>query len=55
MGFTDELVLSAIKRSVGAKDWGQLVKGHGGVMDRLDSVAFSAPIFFHLVRYFFTN
>lgn len=55
MGFTGGLVLSAIKRSVGAKDWGQLVKGHGGVMDRLDSVAFSAPIFFHLVRYFFTN
>jgi phosphatidate cytidylyltransferase len=48
------LVLSAVKRSLGAKDWGSAIAGHGGFMDRLDSVAFSAPVFFHLVRYFWT-
>jgi len=47
------LVLSAVKRSLGAKDWGNSIPGHGGVLDRLDSVAFAAPIFFHLVRYWF--
>jgi phosphatidate cytidylyltransferase len=54
MGFLGGLVMSAIKRDRGVKDWGQLVEGHGGMLDRLDSVAFSAPIFFHLTRYFFT-
>jgi len=53
-GFFGGLVLSAIKRSLGVKDWGASIPGHGGVLDRLDSVAFSAPIFFHLVRYWFT-
>jgi phosphatidate cytidylyltransferase len=48
-------VLSAVKRDLGAKDWGDLIEGHGGVLDRLDSVTFSAPIFFHLVRYWFTT
>jgi len=54
MGFLGGLVLSAVKRSLGAKDWGAMIKGHGGVMDRMDSVSFSAPIFFHVTRYFFT-
>jgi phosphatidate cytidylyltransferase len=54
MGFLGGLVMSAIKRDRGVKDWGHLIDGHGGVLDRLDSVAFSAPIFFHLTRYFFT-
>lgn len=54
MGFLGGLVMSAIKRDRGVKDWGQLIEGHGGMLDRLDSVAFSAPIFFHLTRYFFT-
>jgi len=53
-GFFGGLVLSAVKRSIGAKDWGASIPGHGGVLDRLDSVAFSAPIFFHLTRYWFT-
>jgi len=55
MGFLGGLVLSAVKRSLGAKDWGTMINGHGGMMDRMDSVCFSAPIFFHLTRYFFTN
>jgi len=53
-GFLGGLVMSAIKRDRGVKDWGHLVEGHGGVLDRLDSVVFAAPIFFHLTRYFLT-
>jgi phosphatidate cytidylyltransferase len=55
MGFLGGLVMSAIKRDRGIKDWSNLIKGHGGMLDRLDSVAFSAPIFFHLTRSFFTS
>lgn len=51
MGFMGGLVLSAIKRDRGVKDWGHLIAGHGGFIDRMDSVLFSAPVFFHLVRY----
>ena len=51
MGFFGGLVMSAIKRDHGVKDWGHLIAGHGGILDRLDSVLFSAPIYFHLVRY----
>jgi phosphatidate cytidylyltransferase len=54
IGFFGGLILSAIKRDRGLKDWGQTIPGHGGVLDRLDSVCFSAPIFFHLMRYFFS-
>lgn len=52
-GFFGGLVLSAVKRSLGAKDWGYSIPGHGGMLDRLDSIAFSAPIFFHLTRWLF--
>lgn len=55
MGFFGGLSLSAVKRSMAVKDWGHSVKGHGGVLDRLDSVCFSAPVFFHLTRYFFAT
>lgn len=54
MGFLGGLALSAVKRSLGAKDWGAMIEGHGGMLDRLDSVSFAAPVFFHLTRYFFT-
>jgi phosphatidate cytidylyltransferase len=53
VGFLGGLVMSAIKRDRGIKDWGQLLEGHGGMLDRLDSVCFSAPIFFHITRYYF--
>jgi phosphatidate cytidylyltransferase len=53
-GFMGGLALSAVKRSLGAKDWGTLIEGLGGMLDRLDSVCFAAPIFFHVVRYFYT-
>jgi phosphatidate cytidylyltransferase len=55
MGFFGGLVMSAIKRDKGVKDWGHLIAGHGGFIDRLDSVVFSAPIFFHVVRYFWST
>lgn len=51
MGLMGGFVLSAIKRDKGVKDWGKTISGHGGFIDRLDSVLFSAPVFFHLVRY----
>ena len=54
MGFCGGLVMSAIKRDRGVKDWGQMIEGHGGMLDRLDSVIFAAPIFFHLTRYWWT-
>jgi phosphatidate cytidylyltransferase len=52
-GFCGGLVLSAVKRSMGAKDWGTMIEGHGGALDRMDSVSFAAPIFFHITNYFF--
>lgn len=54
MGFAGGLVMSAIKRDCGVKDWGHLIEGHGGVMDRIDSICFAAPVFFHVTRYYFT-
>ena len=54
MGFFGGLVMCAIKRDRGVKDWGHLIAGHGGFIDRLDSVIFSAPVFFHLTRYFWS-
>lgn len=53
-GFLGGLVLSAVKRSLGAKDWGTMIEGHGGALDRMDSVSFAAPLFFHLVNYYYT-
>jgi phosphatidate cytidylyltransferase len=54
MGFCGGLVMSAIKRDRGVKDYGETIPGHGGVMDRIDSLCFSAPVFYHLVAKFFT-
>ncbi len=49
--FFGGLVMSAIKRDRGVKDWGHLIQGHGGMLDRIDSICFAAPIYFHILRY----
>ncbi len=51
VGFFGGFVLSAIKRDRGVKDWGSMIEGHGGMLDRVDSISFSAPVFFHIVRF----
>jgi len=51
-GQLGDLVISYIKRDIGIKDMGATIKGHGGILDRVDSMIFVAPIFFHMVRWF---
>ncbi|MDB5296134.1 MAG: phosphatidate cytidylyltransferase [Phycisphaerales bacterium] len=53
MGFFGGIVMSAIKRDAGVKDYGALIAGHGGMMDRIDSLTFAAPVFYRLVRHYY--
>lgn len=55
LGFAGGLTMSAIKRDRGVKDFGDVIEGHGGILDRIDSLCFSAPVLFHLTRYFFSQ
>jgi phosphatidate cytidylyltransferase len=49
------MTMSAIKRDRGVNDYGSLVLGHAGVLDRIDTLCFAAPVFYHLTRFFFSR
>ncbi len=53
MGVAGGLTMSAIKRDRGVKDFGALLPGHGGMLDRIDGMCFAAPILFHMTRFFY--
>lgn len=50
-GFIGDIVMSSVKRDIGIKDMGSTIPGHGGILDRIDSLAYTTPVFFHLVYY----
>ncbi|MBL4658167.1 MAG: phosphatidate cytidylyltransferase [Flavobacteriales bacterium] len=52
LGFIGDSLVSAIKRDLELKDTSDLIPGHGGAMDRLDSLFVTAPVFYHFLTFF---
>jgi phosphatidate cytidylyltransferase len=52
-GFLGDVTVSAVKRDLGLKDSGSCLKGHGGILDRLDSLTLAGPLGFHVIRWFY--
>ena len=52
-GFLGDTTVGAVKRDIGVKDSGTMIAGHGGVLDRVNSLTYTAPLFFHFLRYYY--